>query len=511
MSQDSRIYSIIVAIADSVGDGNRDRLNRSQRAELARQLEELVAVKFPAARFIRHDGFAVVALAEINRIRDRDALKPMVELSARGRAVPNVTDRAYILGILASHARSAKERTSLLAEAKAIVDGMPMLADRIDLLYSMSRQLLDIDKRQSEDLLREAMKLAAGGQGDSLQERRQSLIELACRHFPELAAAWASATDDDPATRRVSRQLTLQNIASSLVVRRQPAVRPEVRDVFDWSRGAWLGLARLNAGRTSAARLENAIATLQHSSGQPLSRSYPLFAWFIENVVRLSASKRDAKSLLMALFESCLHGSELALLTSGRVEWARSRSLEVGDRLPESEQASRIYGERERDLGLQFIRDWLMDVQPEKLWIVEPYFGPESIGVLALVRDVAGDCDVILLAGRENSLRNVSAPANDAYCAAWERLREDEPPRCKLILAGGARTGAFPIHDRWWLAESSGLHIGTSYSGIGARASVMRRIDSTETCEALERFREYFAQSRREFNGERLTYMSLTL
>jgi hypothetical protein len=213
----------------------------------------------------------------------------------------------------------------------------------------------------------------------------------------------------------------------------------------------------------------------------------------------------------MALFESCLHGSELALLTSGRVEWARSRSLEVGDRLPESEQASRIYGERERDLGLQFIRDWLMDVQPEKLWIVEPYFGPESIGVLALVRDVAGDCDVILLAGRENSLRNVSAPANDAYCAAWERLREDEPPRCKLILAGGARTGAFPIHDRWWLAESSGLHIGTSYSGIGARASVMRRIDSTETCEALERFREYFAQSRREFNGERLTYMSLTL
>jgi hypothetical protein len=214
---------------------------------------------------------------------------------------------------------------------------------------------------------------------------------------------------------------------------------------------------------------------------------------------------------LLALFEASLIGFDVSIMTGERPGGQAQRLIDFGLSPKGTSQGAQIYEDGERDLGLQDIRTWLQEVSPRRLWIVEPYFGLGSIAALTLVRDLPEECEVTLLASRDDSLKKVVPPEDEAYRAAWSRLRSDEPPGTTLVFAGTRGSGKFPVHDRWWLCQAGGLYLGTSYGGIGSRLSGIRRIDAAEVAEVMKTLEPYFVQSRREFDGERLLYKSFTL
>src|SRR5207247_3553924 len=142
-------------------------------------------------------------------------------------------DRAYVLTIIGANARSRKERLECIEEAKTIADGLPTLADRIDHYELISIHLADVDASASRKFLEDAFRLALKGEGRSFVQRRRSLVELACRTFPDAAPALVAAADDDPAKRRMEAQLRTYRIRDALTARKKNLELPVVQDAFE--------------------------------------------------------------------------------------------------------------------------------------------------------------------------------------------------------------------------------------------------------------------------------------
>lgn len=274
MCTDWRISSLIDAVVESTVHSTAE-ISRPQRADIAIRLENLVTSKFPAPRFIQHEGYRVVGQARINRLRLRSEMTPSVTLAQAARRIPNTADRAYVLGVVGASAKEVRERRALLSEAKDIADSIPMLTDRLDRYEMLSSLGWEIDEGWSRNLLRSAVELACKGEGSSVEQRRRSLINLAYRMGPEFAATLAQISDDDPAKSKMEKQLQIYRIRDAIAMRRPPAQGLPTGSARDFARAAWLRLGLLNAGRISATSAKYALPILQYASTQQLSDGYP--------------------------------------------------------------------------------------------------------------------------------------------------------------------------------------------------------------------------------------------
>ena len=510
LTTDSTLYAFVEALIDSVASYHAN-FNRAQRAEVVRQLELLITQQFPNPRFIRHFGYQLAARAQLNRIRVGNPTPyPPAALAQSAREIPNAADRAYVLAIIGSTISQQKERRTYLTEAKEIIDGIPMLTDRLGRYEVMCSLVAEIDSALCKEFLREALAQSLNGRGETIEEQRNSLLDAAYRLDPSFANSLVSVTDDDPAKKKIEQRLALHKLSDSLAPRQSDADLASGTTGQEFARAAWIRLGSLNASRVSAVSPERGLPTLQYAAPQPVSSAYPIFAWFIENAVRRRENPREIRQYVLPMFEACLRGAELAILTAPRVSYVRNPILSMD--LANSDSGNTLVVDSgDRDLAIDALRQWLSEGPIDKLYITEPYFDPQSVELLSLVKDAADDCEVIVLCSRRESLKDVEGSAEEAYREAWYRIRQDEPPLTTVILGGTRSGGKFPIHDRWWLSTSGGVDLGTSYNGLGSRISKVRTLSATEVSDAFEHLRPYFQQSRLEFEGERMTYTSFML
>lgn len=510
MTADAPIYDVLVSLIDS-GSGATfgHRWNRHTKAELVRKLEALVAEKFPAPRWIRHEGYSVVSRAHINRLRAKQDAVAAEKYAQSARAIPNVSDRAYVLSVVAATTQDKRERQALLQEARAVADSIPILADRLDRYYSLASLMARVDEELAKDVLRSAMQLSRSGTGETIEERRRSLVDLAYNIDPDFASSVVENTDDDPARRRLDRQLRLYQVRDSLAEKRPTGDYGHLH-AHEVARAAWMKLGLLNARRIGAVTVERALPALEYAASLQLSVGYPIFAWFTENAVRKSASRGDAHEYVLPLFESFLRGAELAVRAGTRSSAQPARLLSFDAASLEQLGHAEMIGDGERSAGVQRLREWLAGSRVQQLWIVDPYFDPDSVELLSVIRDATEDCEVTVVSSQTDLPGSSYAPIEDAYKRAWRRVAAGAPPATRVILAS-TKSGKFPVHDRWWLASDGGVHLGTSYNGIGSRVSTVRVLSDEEAKRKLLELLPYFAKSRVEFEGERLAYTEFTL
>jgi hypothetical protein len=511
MESDSEIYSLILSLVDSADpQRNAERFSRPQRAELARQLDEIARAKFPNSRFIQHDGFLISAQANINRLRDRSSAIPVDQLASRAHLIPNVSDRGLVLSYVALTLRDARDRARYLDDAFRVIDSIPMLLDRIDRYLHIGETLVTIDAHRGKEMLKRAQQLMAQGEGASTIERRRSLIQTAYRIDPDYAASLASAFNDDPAKKRVKRQMELYQLADSLTSQSNagPAMSP--RRAYDLSKAAWIKLGQLNAGRTFLVPPERALSQLQYAAPQPISLAYPIFAWFIENAVRRMAhGTPTVRQYVLPLFEACLHGAETAVSTGYRNERHVHRSLNLGANVDDRIDLKMIR-DGHRAEAVDAFADWIRTIEGESILVVDPYFGPDSIELLKLVQGESPAAEIEILSGTE-SLKGVARPYEDSYRSAWRQISADAPPYARFTFIGTRGAGKCPIHDRWWLSGTSGLQLGTSFNGFGSRLSSVRILTSDEVQAVRSEVEPFVTRRRTLFEGERLEYLGFTI
>jgi len=375
MTSDINVYSVIRRIADSVASSSfKDNLKGQQKSIVARQLRALAEQKLPAPEFISHEGYLVAALAQVSRIDP--AASPSIEvLAARARAIPNVADEAFVLATIGGAARS-KERGPLIDEATAIADTIPLLADRIE-RYEVLAQEVSATPARAKELLRKAIQLSMQGEGETIEERRKSLINLAYRVDTSFASSLATSFDDDPAKKRIERQVATLQLRDGFAEKGKAEVRVEAGAERMLPRAAWMKLGALNAGRLSPVPNDRAGIMLRFAAMRPVSESYPVFAWFIENAVRRSKNVGTLREQVLPLFEACLRGAELALRAGARPSVAMQPTLTL--RAGDVGTGGAVIRDGERENGLGLLRDWLRSSSPTRLWIAEPYFGLDSV------------------------------------------------------------------------------------------------------------------------------------
>lgn len=501
ITEDATIYMYIERLVDAIDTTHNPTISRSQKAELARRLAITLDNKLPAPGFIEHEGYVLVAEAQLNRIRDKRDRVPLQDLVRRARDIPNMPDKAYVLGVLAETTSGARGR-HLVKEARSVADQIPILGERIGRYQTLASLWQERLPSTAKELVTEAFTLLTGGEGGSPVRRRQSLIELAYRIEPEFADSLVASLDDDPAKQYVSTNLQAFKTRDAIASKGRSS-RPQNDTAL--SRGVWMKLGLLNAGRTMAVPPSRALPVLGFASTLPISTAYPVFAWFIENAIQRNTTTKAARTYVLPLLEACLRGAELGIHASAgasKFEWDLGRMDNLVD-------TTRIQiGSGDRLKGLEAINDWLEATKPARLWIIEPYFRSDDIEFLKLIQLHCEDSRVTILTGIPPSQSSEWDPASE-YLRAWRRTSDDEPPNVTIVVVQTEQ--GCPIHDRWWLGETSGLSLGTSLGGLGKKESEISLLNEVETRHETRRMEPFINRSIKHYQGERIRNMSFTL
>ena len=146
------------------------------------------------------------------------------------------------------------------------------------------------------------------------------------------------------------------------------------------------------------------------------------------------------------------------------------------------------------------------------LKICDQFFGPDDLEVLMILQSANPKCKVYILTSKKHHEQEGIASPDDAYQQCWRHISDQDPPETEVVIVGIDSSGKSPIHDRWWLTEGAGLWIGTSFNSLGkTQDSTIKRSSEAEAAQQASNVDQYLFDRKREYNGERLRYLSFTL
>ena len=518
MDSDSLIYWYIHQVADSFQRGaHANRYTAQHKADIVRRLSLVIDKKFPSAANIRHDGFKIIAQGEVLRIQ-RAKGQPWVDLVTAALNIPNVSDRAFALAVLAEAMppKEGERRRKLLKQAKELVDTIPAALDRINRYSSIADQAINIDKAFAKTCLQIGMESSVGLHSEDVLTAQRNLVDLAYRLDPTLAASLASLIDDDPARKRMKteakEQLRVLEVKRLMSGDSKEENRSHGKpNAKDHAKAARKLLAALNAGTAQPIHISDATRYLESAGQLDQDHAYSIFSWFIENAIqRLGTSDKD-KTQLHGLFDSLSTAAELA----GVAATKSSSQLRVFNPAALSkpfESVGILVRPGTREEAMAYLAEWLRTHLQEYIKIVDPYFGVEQLEFLQIVRGVDPKCKVYVLTSRETQ-KSLPLPWDEAFRDYWKyKLSDQEPPETEIMILGTAARGELPIHDRWMVTKGSGLRLGTSLNSIGIGKESEISVLSPEDAVLHEAdIDKYLHRRERDHNGDKLVYSLFSL
>ena len=202
VSTDWIIYRHIEYMVESlIWKKNNYAFTQEQKSYVVRQLETIVDKKLPTQRFIKHDGFKIVATAQLARVKKGTAAD-WIGIRTAAQQVPNLADRAMVLAVVGRCNPIVSDQEALFLESKGLTQQIPSLLDRVDRLQILAGECSESDVALCKTTLREAMQLAASRDDPEFGTVQRRIIDLAHRISPELATSIVSSNDADPARAR---------------------------------------------------------------------------------------------------------------------------------------------------------------------------------------------------------------------------------------------------------------------------------------------------------------------
>lgn len=469
LEADHVAYWYLESLVDSINKRFRREFSKPQIADVLQKLQNFIDAKFPAPEYIKHEGYKILAEAQISRLeRDKN---PWDALSKRARLIPNVADRAFVLmGIgAAMPSKESANAFELFKEAKALIPKISTIEDRCGHYEELAKLCADVDKPLSKDCLRQAWNDTMPMNPAELPKSRRRIIDFAHRIDPEFAGSLASESDDDPgrefARSQTRRQLELLKLREKVASGENDALKPDQNNEHHVE-FAKMMLAGLNSNRINPVHIESTRQHIKQASQMNLQEAYAVLSWVIENAVRRYSDTDQAKTLLRPLYEASRLSSELAFRISARIRSITDSEISAA-RHSDSSRTSLIHpGEREKALTILKV---FASRATSFIKITDPYFGLEELELVKLIRSVNLVSPVFILTSRKHQQdTRVQQPWDDAYQSHWRvNVSDSDPGEVTVIMIGKVSTGEHPIHDRWWLSDNGGLRIGTSVNSLG--------------------------------------------
>jgi hypothetical protein len=483
------------------------QFTENERLELAQRLARIVEEKFPNPRFIRHEGYRVIAKGQIARLTRRLRGPQWEELVGAGRRIPNLSDRVFVLANLGE----LSSDVGLLREAKGLADQIPSAMDRIDRYDVVASGGVSIDQAFSTGLLKEAAGLLKGTADPDAEPIRRRMVDLAYRIDPDLASSLASLLDQDQARMAARERLRVLQLKKQLADNEyEPTERAEGVPQ-DLAKAASLMLAGLNANRIQPKPVRATREFIVAASTGTLDEAYPVLSWLIENAIHRRGHAREAKSLLRGLFEAVVLGCDLAYVMAARS--TRKLTSQGTCTSPSAAQKQIVHAGMRND-ALDYLRAWLRANATDYLKVCDPFFGPADLEVLQLVLATAPKIRISVVTSKKHQEQErVPLPWDEAYRRYWrDKLSDQSPPETEIVIVGTQKGGELPIHDRWWLTRGKGLRFGSSFNSLGeAKDSEVSILTAEQVAERETETDQYLRYTKREHLGERLSVTIFSL
>jgi hypothetical protein len=520
MDHDGLICYIIECIVDSVVFGPRKNpFTKQQKADIVSHLAEITQAKLPNERHIKHNGYKIVAQAQIARIQ-RAKTQEWLDLIDSARVIPNLADSAFVICMIAAAmpTREASKRRQVLDEAIELVEKIPAMLDKIQRYEEIARKVANIDSSMSKKCLRLAMQAAVENDRPELYPVQRRIIDLAHKFDEDLAASLASMADDDPARIRTRSNLKRrfqaldlkQKIANQSASHSDLASSPK----SSYSQAAWMLLGTLNANRVMPISLDYTRDLIQVASDLSFRQSYPILALVIENAIKSYSNTEQARTYLRPIYEATLRGAELTAIMAARssvqLEQAKCQAV-----MPSTSKSVLIRAGN-REGAIQFLKEWFEHEVRDYLKICDPYFGPDDLGILSILQSVKPTCEVRILTSKKHqsqSQNQILTSWAETYRTYWRlQISEQDPPDTEIVIVGTESGEELPIHERWWLTRGGGIRMGTSFNALGIRKdSEISYLTEEEAAIREAEFDCYLRREKREHLGEKVTYSLFTL
>lgn len=509
LETDWMIYTTTEDIADLLqSPANRYSINVPQREDIARRFTALANSKLPMPKQISHPGFRIATLAQIMRFtQSRPA--DWTKLIKDAKELANVADRVYVLQIVALSLPKgmSAQRTKLLEQARQEIKEIPSLLDQSERYLGLAEDVRDFDTTLCRELVNRAAAAIRESTEDAHEQQRR-LVDIAYRIDGDFAKKLIDGFDDDDAKRRAQAQMKLLEIRNAIKEEEgkldEDKVLRRIRGA-DVSRLGVLLLRALNARRVQTYHPSEIRTYLDLAAEQPLKRAHPVLAWYIENAVIRFASTDHASLFLRPIFDACVVGAQMAGQVAGRA-MVRLRAVRTQAAAQLGGGRSLLTTPKNRDEAVRILTSWLEKNLSGTALIHDPYFGPEDLSWLQVIRTANSDCEITVMTAR----RHQPAPSGgselaDVYTAAWRGSFDQNPPKTEIAVIGGEVLKESPIHDRWLVSGAAGLRFGTSLNSLGlSKDSEISELTPEDVEQKRVELLQYLTHEKSEHNGEKL-------
>jgi hypothetical protein len=392
-------------------------------------------------------------------------------LIKEAEALENVADRGYVLQVLALALpkNMSAQRASLLSAAFQQISAIPSELDQIDRYLGLAEDAQGTDSGLSKECVAEAA-TAITRSTDEVGDRQRRLVDIAHRIDEGFAKAIIEKFDDDEARQAAQAQVKLLEIRDAITDsakagKEHANALKKVRSSEVARLGAYL-IKALNGGRIQTYHPSEIRPYLELTAGQPLNRAYAMLMWYVENSVARFSQTDQASTFLRPMLNSCIVGAHLAGRVAGQ-SLIRLRTLKhLSNELSGSRSLLVTPGSREE--AKRVLSKWFEEKLGQITYIHDPYFGPEELRWIQLIRTARPNCRVHVMTARHSQpIPPAGEELADVYSSTWRKLYDQAPPAVEIIVIGGETSKASPIHDRWLVSENAGLRFGTSLNTLG--------------------------------------------
>jgi hypothetical protein len=511
LQTDNAIFSAIDRLSDSIENKSANQLTGQHKQNVSDRLEAIISRKLPDPENIRHDGFKIAAKATVARIAGKNEAGWRALVDA-ANTVPNAADRSATLGLVARciPSKYLVVRKNAWELARQALHDVPSDYDHIERCEWLASLAKDRDAALATSLVSDAyLRTSKISDEDFAASYRRSLIDLAHNIDEKLADKLIDKFDSDEVRTRArleaKRQLDVVKAKDKLVKRESNAKGVGI-DLDLLPGAAWSCLGALNANRVSPYHTDDLVDHLKQAALLPLDDAFPIFSWVLENVGRTNGHRVGdvSRNILPSLFETTLVAAELASSLISRLQANCISTIRTV--IPDA--SNFLVGPGSKEEARQFLSDWLQGLtRNEELVICDPYFSIRSLETLRFIAAERPDLGISVLA--QISINNDGSRVTQGdFEQAWKILTDDPQPHVKIVMTGRMGDGKSPVHDRWWLGNTSGVRVGTSVDAIGGwRLSEMSRLQHPEVEKIRSEIAPLLDAKARVWGGAKLEYV----
>lgn len=514
MESDSDIFEIVKVLSSSlVSRRNESNFRRTFAADRLNFLLQLIDEKLPQVTNIKHDGYKLVAKAQVYRaqvsLNVGSGVTPShwTQLYDASRAISNVADRVVTTAMIVACSRGklGASYPQWFADIKNDFLSIPTYLDRIDRYKWVAEILETFNKALAISLLKEGVALIRDPDADEESaDKYKKMLDIAYRIDPDFVDKLIDVADHDRAKTSAkdsfSRRKKLEK-SQKLIADNPDSAELNELSSNQIAKICVKNLASLNARRLPAKPFDSFERLIQIASALPMSLAFPIWSYVAENVVKKSAGVSHSDDFVRKMYSAVCSCGELVLALIGQSKTVRGNA---------SSAFEGFVGPGERSEVMAAVAQWAQELNGRDIYISDPFFGPDDVDILFKLASFAPDSKISVLTSRGHLKSECGdLPPDEAFESAWNRLCDIDSIDISIHAISAGASGSHPIHDRWIVAGDSGLRLGTSSNSIGlARVSEISRMDGALSLEKVGLIEDFLSRRLRSWNGEKVMISS---